>query len=72
MEQDGTHQQIELFYLSWTRFSAEKKKQFLHLVMLSMELSFSQFDGKFYEQTENTAMGNRVDRFWFFSNSLNA
>jgi hypothetical protein len=37
--------------------------QYLELAKLVMKLIFSQFNGKFYEQTEGTAMGNALPPF---------
>jgi hypothetical protein len=37
--------------------------QFLELANLLMKLNFFQFYGKFYEQTEGTAMGNALSLF---------
>jgi hypothetical protein len=38
-------------------------EKYVNLAMVSMELNFFQFNGKFYEQTEGTAMGNVLSSF---------
>jgi hypothetical protein len=39
------------------------KYQYVNLAMVSMELNYFQFNGKFYEKTEETAMGNASSPF---------